>query len=79
MYLKDTLSSAKDTSTHHEFLFSKFHKYINSGRDGELWPKRTYLALRGGGGGGGGGGCSKTNKGKQRGDGGRGSKLGNLE
>ena len=33
----------------------------------------------GGGGGGGGGGCSKTNKGKQRGDGGRGSKLGNLE
>ena len=41
--------------------------------------KTNVPCLKGGGRGRGVGGCSKTNKGKQRGDGGRGSKLGNLE
>ena len=46
-FLKDTLSSNKDTSAHYQFLSSKFCKYRNWGGEAELYPKQTYLG-RGG-------------------------------
>ena len=73
-FLKDTLSSTKDTSIDYYFFSLNFTSIeIEGERVSSSQKERTY-----GGRGGGGGGCSKTNKGKQ-GERGGGSKPGNLE
>ena len=46
-FLKDMLSSIKDTSTHYWFLFSKFHNYRNWG--GEESSSQNERTLGGGG------------------------------